>query len=138
VIALDTNVLVRFLVEDDEAQSAAAAALIEEALSREEGLFVSDIVVCETVWVLSAAYRVKRPATIAILRELLRAKQLVFSAPDSLSRALDAFARGRGDFADYLIREHARVAGFETVATFDSALLDEPGFTAPDRKRRRS
>lgn len=134
--ALDTNVLVRFLVEDDEAQSAAAAALIDEALSREEGLFVSDIVVCETVWVLTAAYRVKRPAVIAILRDLLRAKQLVFSAPDLLSRALGAFTTGRGDFADYLIREHARAAGFDQVATFDRALLGDRGFTAPEERRR--
>lgn len=137
MIALDTNVLVRFLVEDDEAQSAAAAALIEEALSAREGLFVSDIVVCETVWVLTAAYKVKRPAVIAILRDLLRAKQLVFSAPDSLSRALDAFASGRGDFADYLIREHARAAGFDQVATFDRALLADRDFTEPEAPRRR-
>jgi predicted nucleic-acid-binding protein len=137
VIALDTNVLVRFLVEDDRAQSAAAAALIEEALSDGEGLFVSDIVVCETVWVLTAAYRVKRPAVIAILRDLLRAKQLVFSAPDSLSRSLDAFAAGRGDFADYLIREHARAAGCEQVATFDRALLTDRDFTEPEAPRRR-
>lgn len=137
MIALDTNVLVRFLVEDDEAQTAAAAALIEETLSAGEGLFVSDIVLCETVWVLTAAYRVKRPAVISILRELLRAKQLAFSAPDLASRAIDAFAAGSGDFADYLIREHARAAGCDEVATFDRALLGEPGFTAPGHTSRR-
>lgn len=131
MIALDTNVLVRFLVEDDEAQSAAAAALIEETLSTGEGLFVSDIVLCETVWVLTASYRVKRPTTISVLRELLRARQVAFSTPDGISRALDAFARGRGDFADYLIREHARAAGCDHVATFDRTLFGEPGFTAP-------
>lgn len=131
MIALDTNVLVRFLVEDDEAQSAAAAALIVEALSAGEGLYVSDIVLCETVWVLTAAYRVKRTEVIPTLRDLLRAKQLVFSTPDLASRALDAFARGRGDFADYLIREHAREAGCNVVATFDRALLGDTGFIDP-------
>jgi predicted nucleic-acid-binding protein len=136
VIALDTNVLVRFLVEDDEAQSAAAAALIEETLSHGEGLFVSDIVLCETVWVLTAAYRVKRPAVLSIIRELLRAKQLSFSSPDSLSHALNAFASGRGDFADYLIREHARAAGCDHVVTFDRALLDDSGFVAPGESRK--
>ena len=131
MIALDTNVLVRFLVEDDQAQSAAAATLIEETISRGEGLFVSDIVLCETVWVLTASYRVKKPAVVGILRELLRAKQLTFSTPDFLSRALNAFASGRGDFADYLIREHARAADCDLVFTFDSALLGDPGFAAP-------
>ena len=138
MIALDTNVLVRFLVEDDEAQSAAAAALMEETLSREEGLFVSDIVMCETFWVLGTSYRVRKPAIVTVLRDLLRAKQLVFAAPDSLSRALAAYASGRGDFSDYLIREHARAAGFDTVATFDRALLGEPGFTEPKGKKSRS
>ncbi|HEU4586165.1 MAG TPA: type II toxin-antitoxin system VapC family toxin [Gemmatimonadaceae bacterium] len=137
MIALDTNVLVRFLVEDDEAQSAAAAALIEETLSREEGLFVSDVVMCETVRVLGTAYRVRKPEIVAILRDLLRAKQLVFTAPDSLSRALAAYTSGRGDFSDYLIREHARSAGCETVATFDRALLSDRDFTEPQAARRR-
>lgn len=137
MIALDTNVLVRFLVEDDEAQSAAAAALIEETLSREEGLFVSDIVMCETVWVLGTSYHVRKPEIAAILRDLLRAKQLVFASPDSLSRALAAYASGRGDFSDFLIREHARAAGCDTVATFDRAILSEHGFTEPEAPRRR-
>lgn len=138
MIALDTNVLVRFLVEDDEAQSAAAATLVEETLSREAGLFVSDIVMCETVWVLGTSYRVRKPEIVAILRDLLRAKQLVFAGPDSLSRALAAYASGRGDFSDYLIREHARAADCDQVATFDRALLGESGFSEPERKKRRS
>ncbi|HEU6452563.1 MAG TPA: type II toxin-antitoxin system VapC family toxin [Gemmatimonadaceae bacterium] len=137
MIALDTNVLVRFLVEDDEAQSAAATALIEETLSREEGLFVSDVVMCEMVWVLGTAYRVRKPEIVAILRDLTRARQLVFAAPDSLSRALAAYTSGRGDFSDYLIREHARTAGCETVATFDRALLSDRDFTEPEAPPRR-
>jgi predicted nucleic-acid-binding protein len=137
VIALDTNVLVRFLVQDDEAQSAAANALIEETLTREEGLFVSDVVMCETVWVLGTSYRVRKPEIVAILRDLLRAKQLVFAAPDSLSRALAAYASGRGDFSDYLVREYARAAGCAQVATFDRALRGVSGVTEPEAPRRR-
>jgi hypothetical protein len=57
VIALDTNVLVRYLVEDDAKQTALAAALIERAIADDESLYVSDVVVCETVWVLSVAYK---------------------------------------------------------------------------------
>lgn len=137
MIALDTNVLVRFLVEDDAAQSAAAAALIEETTESGDGLFVSDIVMCETVWVLTAAYRVKKPEVGAILRDLLRAKQLVFAAPDSLSRALAAYTSGHGDFADYLIRDHARAADCDSVATFDPALLSDRYFTEPPTSRPR-
>jgi predicted nucleic-acid-binding protein len=131
VIALDTNVLVRYLVEDDRAQTAAAAALIERSVAEDKACFVSGIVLCETVWVLTVSYRVPRREVGAILRELLRARHLAFDSPDQLARALEAFTRGRGDFADYLIREQARAAGCRTVATFDRALLGEPGFVAP-------
>ena len=130
MIALDTNVLVRYLVEDDAKQSAAAAALIDRVMADDETLFVSDVVVCETVWVLSVSYDIRRPEIAAVLRNLLRARHLAFSAADQLIRALDAYEAGKGDFADYLIREHARAADCEGVATFDRALLRERGFVA--------
>jgi len=131
MIALDTNVLIRFLVEDDVAKSRRATALIEGAVAREEQLFVSDIVMCETVWVLSSAYRFSRTEIVDALSQLLRARSVVFNSADSIARALDAYRKEKGDFADYLIREHARSAGADTVATFDGALLEESGFSKP-------
>lgn len=130
MIALDTNVLVRYLVEDDAKQSAAAASFIARNVAQGDDLFVSDIVVCETVWVLSVSYHVGRKEIAVILRNLLRARHLVFRAVDQLIRALDAYEAGKGDFADYLIREHARAADCEQVATFDRVLLREKGFVA--------
>ena len=108
MIALDTNVLVRYLVEDDARQTAQAAALIERAIADDESLYVSDVVVCETVWVLSVAYKVGRKEIVAVLRNLFRARHLAFETVEQLIRALDAYEAGKGDFADYLIREHAR------------------------------
>jgi predicted nucleic-acid-binding protein len=131
MIALDTNVLVRFLVEDDRAQSAAAAALIERAISEDESLFVSDVALCEVVWVLEFSYKVPRPEVHTALRGLLHARHLAFADAAVLTRALAAFAAGKGDFADYVIREHGLAAGATSVATFDRALLKEPGFTRP-------
>jgi len=131
MIALDTNVLVRFLVDDDEAQSRRASRLIENARKRDETLFISDIVMCETVWVLSTSYRFSRSEIAGVLGDLLRGRGVVFSSSDSLARALQAYVAGKGDFADYLIREHASAAGAETVATFDRALLKQAGFSKP-------
>jgi predicted nucleic-acid-binding protein len=131
VIALDTNVLVRFLVDDDKAQSAKAAKLVARAVAEDEPLFVSDVVVCETVWVLSAAYRVPKGEIGEILGRLFMAAHLRFHDVDRLARALAAFNAGKGDFADYVIREQARAAGYEDVATFDRALLKEAGFVVP-------
>ncbi len=66
-----------------------------------------------------------------ILGQLFKATHLGFRDLDGLTRALAAFAGGKGDFADYLIQEHARAAGCDEVATFDRTLLKEAGFTAP-------
>ncbi len=131
MIALDTNVLVRFLVEDDEAQSERARALLQQAVDTGVPCHVSDIVVCEVVWVLQSSYRVRKAEVTEILHRLIQTRSLSFSNPDRIDRALDAFRSGKGDFADYLIRERARAAGCEAVATFDQALLSEPGFFRP-------
>jgi predicted nucleic-acid-binding protein len=138
MIALDTNVLVRFLVEDDKAQSAKAARLVERVAARDETLFVSDVVICETVWVLLSAYQVSGAAVGDILGQLFKAKHLSFRDVDGLVRALEAFVAGKGDFADYVIKEHARAAGCDEVATFDRALLKEAGFVGALSAPRRS
>lgn len=131
MIALDTNVLVRFLVEDDPEQSRRARAMLQRAIAADSPCFVSEVVVCEVVWVLGTSYQVGRDEIARVLRQLLRARHLTFPEGERLSRALSAFDSGRGDFADYLIREAAREAGCEAVATFDRELLREPGFVAP-------
>jgi predicted nucleic-acid-binding protein len=131
MIALDTNVLVRFLVEDDKQQSARAARLIQSASGRDESLFVSDIVLCELVWVLSVSYKTRRAEIAATLGRLVQAKQLAFADAERFRRATDAYAAGGGDFADYLIREHARDAGCSAVATFDRTLHKDKLFVAP-------
>jgi len=131
MIALDTNVLIRFLVEDDEKQTRVAKRLIRNAIEREEQLFIGDIVMCETVWVLSSAYRFSRAEIVEALAGLLRARAVVFASADQLARALEAYAKRKEGFADYLIREHAVAAGADTVATFDRSLLKEPGFSKP-------
>ena len=128
MIALDANVLVRFLVEDDAAQTARARRLLQEAIDRDRVCFVSEVVVCEVVWVLTSRYRFPKERVVEVLSQLLRARPLRFAAPERVARALEAFASAGGDFADYLIREQAKAAGFEVVATFDRALRHDAGF----------
>jgi predicted nucleic-acid-binding protein len=131
VIALDTNVLVRFLVEDDPGQGRRAQALLQKAVDSGDPCFVSDVVLCEIVWVLQTSYRFERKEIGQVVGRLLRSRHLTFSDADRLARAAGAYESGRGDLADYLIREFASEAGCEAVATFDRALLREPGFIAP-------
>lgn len=131
MIGIDTNVLVRFLVEDDPNQAAQATSLIENAVTEGTTLFVSDVVLCETVWVLTARYGFSRPEVASVLGRLLQADHLSFRAPAQHARALAAFSNGRGDLADYVIREQSLAAGCSAVATFDKALLKEPGYQSP-------
>jgi predicted nucleic-acid-binding protein len=130
-LALDTNVLVRFLVRDDEEQHRQARSLIDGAIADGETFFVSEIVLCEVVWVLDTSYRVSKPEIVQALRTLVRAKLLHWRAADRARAAVDAFAQGRGDFADYLIREDGRAAGATALVTFDRHLLKESGFRSP-------
>jgi len=129
--ALDTNVLVRFLVRDDEAQARKAKALVERLDEDEQRGYISDVVLCELVWVLSRAYGFDRSRVAVALRQLVAARQLRFDSVDNLLRALAAYEQGRGGFSDYLVREHAKAAGCKAVATFDKKLLKEEMFTSP-------
>ena len=131
MIGLDTNVLVRFLVEDDAAQTERARNVLQRAIDHDTLCFVSDVVLCEMVWVLETRYKLKRTEIRQGLENFLHSRQLTFSSMDLLSRALNSYGSGRGDFADYIIREHARLEGCDAVVTFDKDLLKESGFVAP-------
>ena len=125
---LDTNLLVRYFLADDPDQHRAAADHIES--DKADGFFVSEVVLCELVWVLREAYRASREDIVTTLSELLETPLFVFSNRDRLYRALSKYASGRGDFSDYLIGLQAIEAGCETTLTFDKALHPDPHFTA--------
>jgi predicted nucleic-acid-binding protein len=131
VIAIDTNVLIRFLTNDDPAQSRRARRLVAHAVASGETVYISDIVLCETVWVLDRRYGLGRPLLAHVLRSLIGASNVAFSSADHVRAALDAFEDGRGDFSDYLICEQTAAAGSRAVFTFDKNLLKENGFLAP-------
>ena len=131
MIALDTNVLIRFLIADDKTQAAKAKRLIRKATNDREDIFLSDIVLCELVWVLSSGYKKGRKDIVEILRRLLGTNQLIFNKLTSINSAVDKFEGGKADFSDYLIAEHASEVGCDTILTFDKALLKETGFEEP-------
>lgn len=120
MIGLDTNVLIRYLTQDDPVQAERAARVIEVA---EPGsLFVSGIVVCETVWVLEEAYGHKRSAIADVLEQVLSTGQFAFEDRPLLLQALSDYRAGKGDLSDYLIGRVANRAGCTHTLTFDRAL----------------
>lgn len=118
MIGIDTNVLVRYVVQDDARQAAAASDFIESTLSDEEPGWIASIVLCEFVWVLDAAYGYARNAIAATLERLFEVDRFRVEAPSLAWRALDAYRTG-GDFADALIALGNEHAGCDYTATFD-------------------
>ena len=101
MIGLDTNVLVRYLTQDDETQFKIAAKLIESA--KAGGLYVSDVVLCELVWVMEDCYGHARKEVAKLLENVLLTRVFVFQSQAELWSALADFRTGKGDFSDYLI-----------------------------------
>ena len=128
MIALDTNVLVRLVLYDDEAQARAVERLFIRARREQTPLFVADVVLCELVWVLTRRSGLSRADIANALDRLLRTELVVVADAATAENALAAYRAGKGDFADYLIREQSRAAAVTEVVTFDRALKGESGF----------
>lgn len=124
--ALDTNVLVRYLVRDILEQAEAARDLLE-GLTPEDPGFVSREVTIETVWVLERSYRFPREQIAEILEELTAVDNLVFEAGDDVARAALRFRQGGPDFADLMILAAAERVGAYPLYTFDRTLARSPG-----------
>lgn len=126
MVAVDTNVLLRYLFHaDDPAQGALAVSLIDGSASRGEPVFVSTLVLCELVWTLKSAFRLDRAEVLAILQEILARsideERALFELEDEglLAGAIDDFAKGKADFADYVIGRIGESAGAAPTWTFD-------------------
>jgi len=130
VIGLDTNVIVRYLAQDDTRQSAVATRLIEGTLSAETRGFISIVTLAEVVWVMASNYRAARVAIADIVEGLLSAPQLMLEKADVIWRALRSYRVSKADFSDALIVELGRDAGCAKTVTFDRNAAAHPGFEA--------
>jgi len=118
MIGLDTNVLVRYVAQDDPKQSPKATRLIESLTADAPG-FVSVVSVVELVWVLTGCYGSTKGEISEVLETLLRTKEIVVAQADTVWKALRMFQDGKADFADCLIDRTANEAGCSHTATFD-------------------
>lgn len=118
MIGLDTNVLVRYVTQDDPIQSAKASDLIESLTTLSPG-FVSLVSVVELVWVLQSCYQSAKSDVVVVLETLLRTRELTIEHAETLWQALRRFTASEADFADCLIERCAHAAGCEYTATFD-------------------
>lgn len=128
MIALDTNVLVRYLVADD-ARQATAARLLLEGLTTERPGFVCREVIVELVWVLRRAYGFSRDRIATVLENLLATESLVVEAAEDVAPAAVSYGRGGAGFSDLMIAAAANRAGAETLYTFDRKVAQLDGVT---------
>ncbi len=102
MIGLDTNVLVRYIVRDDEKQSQAATRLIESKCTVDAPGLVNLIVLCELAWVLTRGYGYGRDMVGRVIRRILSVQELKVENAELAWRAIRQFEQGKADFADYL------------------------------------
>lgn len=119
--ALDTNLLVRFLVQDDAAQGEAATALIRSGIRSGHTLFVPVTVVLELEWVLRSAFGFDKAAVMHAVSRLLGSFELRFESEGAVEAALAQYDRVPADFSDCLHAALAMQAGERPLWTFDKA-----------------
>ena len=128
MIGLDTNVLVRYIMQDDSKQSPKATAIVE-ALDGVGSGYITVVSMVELVWVLTASFELTRAQVSQALDGIIRTKQFKIENADQVIRALRVFKLGKADFADCLIERSANSAGCVKTVTFDVKASRHAGMT---------
>ncbi len=128
MLGVDTNVLVRFLVRDDEAQFEKARKLIKREVAAGRRVFVSQLVLLETEWVLRSRYGLPKHLIIEAISGLLDAADVRFETEAAIEEALFTWKDTAAEFADCLIGAQNRRLGCRATATFDVKASRLPGF----------
>lgn len=121
--AVDSNVLIRLLVQDDDAQHRAASAFFRTT----DRVFVSHVVLVEVVWALGRVYMFPKPRVIAVIERLLDLDGLALQDAAMVARALEDYRTSNADFSDCLILALARREDELPLATFDAKLAKLDG-----------
>ena len=130
MLGIDTNVLVRFLVRDDETQFEKARRLIQREVGAGEGVFVSLLVLLETEWVLRSRYRLQKAEIMKAISDMLDTAEMRFEDELAIEETLFIWKDSTAEFADCLIGAHNRRLGCRATATFDTRAVDLPAFVA--------
>jgi predicted nucleic-acid-binding protein len=128
VIGLDTNVLVRYITQDDSKQSALASTLIESLDETSLG-FVTLVTVVELAWVLESAYNFSRMQFAQVMQTLLAVDAIKVDRAASVTSAVRRYTSSSADFSDCLIERLSIDAGCDKTMTFDKAAAKSAGMT---------
>lgn len=134
MIGLDTNVVVRYIVQDDPAQSRVASRLIE-SLTPEAAGFVSIVTLAEITWVLDTAYGARREQIADVVESLLQTQTLVVQLAEIAWKALANYRKGTADYADCLIERLGAAHDCEATYTFDKVAVRDAGMRWLEHKQ---
>ena len=127
---IDTNVLVRYLVDDDQEQADRVHRFLARCRRASEPVYISSIVLCETLWVLRSAFASSKLQIVEVLERLLSSDVFQIEQEDSVRAALDLFRTAKGEFVDCLIGQLNLAKGCRATVTFDRDLRSISGFSA--------
>lgn len=123
MIGIDTNILVRYLINDDKEQYKAATKLLKQYFSKKGSIYVNNIVLCELVWVLETGYKYSRELITNAIKTLLQTIEFKFDQHHLLVVAIMEYEKStKIDFADILISLSNKHHGCSTTYSFDKAL----------------
>ena len=131
MIGLDTNILVRYLAQDDPIQSPKAREIIERRLTEEKPGFISIVAMAETVWVLERAYGLSPREIAGAVERVLQTDVLIVENEQEVFTGMIALKNGQGSFADAVIAALGARVGCSYTLTFDRKALRLPGFELP-------
>ena len=131
MIGIDTNVLVRYIVQDDPKQSRIATKLIETSLSATNKGFISSVVLCEVVWVLKRLYRQPKDRLVLVVKTILEAEAFEVEHRDCAWRAYYDSDEGAADFSDYYLARINKTYGASFTVTFDEKAQKHRLFKSP-------
>ena len=128
--AVDTNVILRYIVEDDPRQTRIAQRYVERHAAAGDSMFLATSVILETEWVLRSVYRFKKDEIIEVFVGLLEAREMTFQDEASLERAIHRYRELNIDFADCLHLATAQTFDQLPLATFEKKARGVDGFEA--------
>lgn len=129
MIAIDTNILIRFFINDDEKQSEQVNNLFAHQEEQENSIFISNIVLVELIWVLKSGYKVKKSDILKTLKLLFSNEIFKFEDRHLLLETIKKYEAESGDFADYLIGSIGSKYNASTTYTFDKRAVRDNNFT---------
>jgi predicted nucleic-acid-binding protein len=132
MIAIDANILVRYITQDDQQQAEAAEKLLATYNSKSQSIFINNIVLCEFVWVLEKGYNYSQQQISSAIRIILSTEEFAFEHHNILWLALEDYELRNTDFSDSLISKLNYNLGYKQTFSFDKAAIKNNLFTPCD------